>query len=124
MIEPQTLPVPAAIKKFAWLLLAVSMALTGGGYLLVGIDFTLGVLLGSSLVGLNFLWSQRIFRRALRDPSLKTRLAVSFLLKFAITALVLFVAVLKFQMDPIGILVGVSSLFLAGLLYGIFRFGI
>ncbi len=109
-------PVAAArnsLLGFGRVLLAVSLLLVGGAYLWRGIDFSLGVLLGTTVVGLNFFWTGRVVRGALLHDRPRAHLAVIYSLKFGLTAVILFVAILQFGIDPLGILVGVSALVLA-----------
>ncbi len=102
------------LTVFAWLLAAVSLLLVGGSYFWWGIDFAAGVLLGSGIVGLNFWWTRRVISKALRDDSPKAILWISFLSKFGVTIAILFLAILRLGIDPLGILVGVSALVITG----------
>lgn len=107
----------AGLRLFSGLLLLVSVALVIGAYLLAGIDFSLGVLLGSGIVVVNFFWSIRVFSRVLGEDHSRARLGTSWVLKFGFTALVLYFAVVRFGMHTVGIMVGVSSVVLAGLVF-------
>jgi hypothetical protein len=114
MSEPAPLTLAQAqARAIEWILLAVSAALVGLGYLWQGIDFSAGVALGCLLIGLNFVWTRSVVRRVLRGEGSKGRVALSYLAKFGLTVLVLFLAILQFRIDPLAILVGVSSLLLA-----------
>ena len=95
------------------ILIAVSAALSAGGYLWGGIDFSIGVALGCLIVGLNYLWTRAVVRRVLRGEGSKGRVALSYLAKLGLTVLVLFLAILRFGVDPLAILIGVSSLFVS-----------
>lgn len=99
-----------ALRLFSWLLLASSLLLIGGGYFWRGIDFSLGVLLGSAIVGLNYLWTRRVISKALQGDHPRSRIGFSLLFKFGLTALVLYFAVVQFGIDAMGIVVGVSVL--------------
>ena len=109
------------LRLFTRLLLLVSAALVAGAYLLWGFDFSLGVLLGSGIVVLSFLWSIRVFSSILREPHSRARLGISWVLKLGVTALVLYVAVVRLGMQPVGIMVGVSAVVIAGLLFAVVR---
>ena len=109
------------LRLFLWLLLLVSAVLVAGAYLLRGIDFSLGVLLGSVIVVLNYIWSIRVFSRILGETPPKARLGVSWVLKFGVTALVLYVAVVRLGIQPVGIIVGVSAVVITGLLFAVAR---
>jgi hypothetical protein len=109
------------LRLFTWLLLLVSATLVAGGYLLWGIDFSLGVLLGSGIVVLSYLWSIRVFSNILGEAHSRARLGFSWVLKFGVTALVLYVAVVQMGMHPVGIMIGVSAVVIAGLLFAVVR---
>ncbi len=98
------------LHGFAKVLAAVSLLLAAGAYLSQGIDFFLGVLLGIGVVGLNFVWTERVVRGALRHGRPRIHLAVTYIFKFGLTAVILFFAIVRFHVDPIGILVGLSTL--------------
>ena len=90
-----------------------------GAYLLEGIDFSLGVLLGSGIVVLNYFWSIRVYSRMLGEDHSRARFGISWALKFGVTALILYVAVVHLRLHPVGIILGVSSVVLAGLFFAI-----
>ena len=113
-----------ALRLFSWLLLGSAVLLTAGGYLWRGIDFSLGVLLGSGIAGLNYLWTRRVIQKALRGDHPKSRIGFSLLLKFGLTALILYFAIVRFHFDAMGILVGVSSLVISGFVLAIVRLGL
>lgn len=106
------------LRLFSRLLVGVSLLLVGGAWLLLGIDFSLGVLLGCGIVVLNYLWSKRVFSRVLQQDHPKVGLGVAWSLKFTLTALILYLAILQFQVHPVGIVVGVSAIVIAGVLFG------
>ena len=102
---------------YSRLLLLVSATLVGGAYALLGIDFAGGVLLGSGIVGLNYSWSRRVFSRVLQEDRPKARLGISLVFKFSLTAIILYIAIVRLDVDPVGIIVGVSAVVLAGLIF-------
>ena len=110
------------LRSFLRLLVAVSAVLAGGAYLWCGLDFSLGVLLGSAIIVLNLVWTIRVVQAVMVSSQPKIRLAFSYVSKLGLTAVVLLVAILKFNLDPIGILVGISSLFVSGVLFGVARY--
>ncbi len=113
----------SSLTTFARMLAAVSLLLVGGSYFWRGIDFAVGVLLGSGIVGLNFWWTRRAVSKALRDDSPKAILWISFLSKFGVTVAILSLAILQLEIDPLGILVGVSSLVVTGFAFAFVRLG-
>lgn len=105
------------------MLLGVSLLLIVASYLWQGIDFAVGVLLGSGIVGLNFWLTRRAVVKALRDNHSKALLWISFLSKFGITVIILFIAILRLHIDPLGILVGISALVVTGFAFAFARLG-
>ncbi len=116
-------PRAGSLGLFARTLAVVSALLVGGSYLWQGIDFTLGVLLGCGIVGLNLWWTRRVVFKALAGDHPKARLWVTFLAKFGLTVVILFVAILHLNIDPVGIVVGVSSLVVTGFAFALLRLG-
>lgn len=116
MTAPGTGKPLAGLIMYSRLLLVVSAVLVGGAYALLGIDFAGGVLLGCGIVGLNYLWSKRVFSRVLREDHPKARLGTTWVFKFGLTALILYIAIVRLGVDPVGIVVGVSAIVIAGLL--------
>jgi len=116
-------PPASSLVIFARILAIVSGVLVVGGLIWQGIDFALGVLLGCGIVGLNFWWTRRVIAKALRGDHAKARLWISFLAKFGFTVVILFVAILHLNINPVGILVGVSSLVVTGFAFAFVRFG-
>ena len=87
--------------------------LASTGELRGGIDFSVGVALGCSVVGLNYVWTRSVVRRVLQGDSSKARVVLTYMVKLGLTVLVLFLAILRLEVDPLAILVGVTSLFVA-----------
>ncbi|MCH7479571.1 MAG: ATP synthase subunit I, partial [SAR324 cluster bacterium] len=80
------------LRSFLRLLVAVSAVLAGGAYLWRGLDFSLGVLLGSAIIVLNLVWTIRVVQAVMVSSQPKTRLAFSYVSKLGLTAVVLLVA--------------------------------
>jgi len=104
------------------ILIAVAAVFVAGGFLWGylsrgelrgGIDFSTGVALGCFLVGLNYVWTRSVVRRVLRGDSSRARVVLTYVVKLGLTVLVLFLAILQLGVDPLAILVGVTSLFVA-----------
>ena len=112
---------PPGLRLFSWLMLTASFLLMGTGYFWRGIDFAAAVLLGCGIVGLNFIWTKRVIAKVLHGDQPRARLAVSLVFKFGLTALLLFFAIVRFQIDPMGILLGVSAVFAAGVMFALAR---
>jgi len=109
----------AAVRRFTWLLAGVGAVLLAGSAWLGGLDFGVGVLLGFAIVLLNFIWTKKAVRSILFSDRPRALLTLSFLVKFGITGAVLFYAILRLQVDAIGVLIGLSSLVLASVLFAL-----
>lgn len=110
-------------SHFMRLLYATSVATVLIGYFWRGLDFALAALLGSLIVGINLIWTRNVVRKALASGQPRPHFIVSVLLKFAVSVAVLFFAILRFNMDPLGILAGISALLLTSILVGLVRYG-
>jgi len=99
----------AAVRRFTWLLAGVGAVLLAGSAWLGGLDFGVGVLLGFAIVLLNFIWTKKAVRSILFSDRPRALLTLSFLVKFGITGAVLFYAILRLQVDAIGVLIGPRS---------------
>jgi hypothetical protein len=117
-------PAPKLPRPFAWAFAGSALALTATGWLWKGIDFAAGVTLGSLVVGLNVAWTRTVVLGALRGERGKARVALTYLAKFGLTVLVLALAILRFGIDPLAILVGVSSLLLAVTVVVVVRYAV
>lgn len=108
---------PAAVRRFFLQLLVFSTLLSAGGLLWRGLDFALAVLVGSLIVVANFLWTRRVVGGFLLAKTSGLPVAATYLAKLALTGLVLYLALVPLALDPIGIVVGVSSLLFTGLFF-------
>jgi hypothetical protein len=111
----------ASLGVYFALVLAVGIFMTGAGYLWRGLDFAGATLLGFCVVALNFVWTKNLIHSIL-FVSKKRRawVVLSFLFKFALTAIVLYYAIVRFRVDPVGILFGLSTMLVASLLFAFY----
>ncbi len=109
--------------RFFAVLCAVGAATALAGFLWRGLDFAASALLGSLIVGLNLLWTRNVVRRALASHQPRVLVVAAYLMKLAVFVAVLYVAIVRFDMDPLGILAGVSALAITSLLIGLTRYG-
>ena len=109
----------AAMRRFTWQLVAVGAVILAVSAWLAGLDFAVGVLLGFGVILLNFIWTKSAVRSVLFSERPRGLLTLSFLVKFGITGVVLFYAILRLQVDAIGVLVGLSSLLLASVVFAL-----
>ncbi len=102
-------------------LFAIFVALVGGGYAYGGVDFAKATLVGCVIVAINFFLSQRLLGRLLLEKKMQAALLLSYLFKFALSVGILFMAVTRWKMDVIGLMLGLSSIFLSVVLSTFFR---
>ena len=107
------------MRGFLVILTGVGAALTVAAYLWRGVDFAEGVLLGCALVGLNLYWMARSVSAAMQAQAPRVRVAVSYALRFGLSVLVLYAAIVELGMHPMGIVVGVTSLLIASVAYAL-----
>lgn len=123
MTEPRS-STPVALRSprlLYGILAGVSLALAALAGLLGGLDTALGALLGSAIAGFNLLGTVQFVRVVLRDRRYKALLLASLVAKIGLTLVVLYLAIVRFDMSILGILLGLSALFLASLIYAAAR---
>jgi hypothetical protein len=102
-------------------LLAVFALLTAGGWWLMGVDFAKATLVGCVVVAINFFVSQRLIARFIVERALRLSLLVAYLFKLAVSVMILFIAVTRLQLDPVGLMVGLSSIIVATVIATLLR---
>ena len=103
-------------------LYTILLTVSGIFILLTGIlklDYLLGVFLGCSVVGLNFHWTVVFVRNLIHDKKVQPLNLIFYLTKFAISALVLFGALNKFEIPSLGLIIGLSNILLAVVAYSV-----
>ena len=115
------MPVLKTPRLLYLILLGVSVALVALAWVLGGLDMAEGALLGCLLVGMNLMGTVAFIRLVLRDRRYKALLIGSFIVKFGLTLVVLYIAMLRLNMSAIGILIGLSSMLVASLIYTMSR---
>lgn len=110
-----------APRRLYVVLAGVSAALIALAYGLGGLDMAKGALLGCAVVGLNLMGTVVFVRRVLRDRRYKALLAISFLVKFGLTLAVLYIAIVRLDMSALGIIIGLSAMLVASLVYAAIR---
>lgn len=94
-------------------LLIIFAVLVGGGYAFQGLDFAKATLVGCIVVAINFFLSQRLLGQLLLEKKMRGVLVLSYIFKFALSMVILFLAVTRWDMDLIGLMLGLSSIFLS-----------
>ena len=107
-------------KEFRNLLILAS-AILAIVSLLFGLDFLLGSLLGSAIVGLNFHWTVRFALNMLEERKLRPLYLLVYGAKFIVSMMVLYVAIVQLDIHAVGIMLGLSNILLAATAYALIQ---
>ena len=107
-------------KEFRNLLILASVILAIVS-LLFGLDFLLGSLLGSAIVGLNFHWTVRFVLNMLEERKLRPLYLLIYGAKFIVSMMVLYVAIVQLDINAVGIMLGLSNILLAATAYALIQ---
>lgn len=99
----------------------VFAVLTAGGFLIGGLDFAVGVLLGCLLVAINFFSTQKLAKKLLLEKAAQPWMILAYILKFGISIGLLFLAVTRLEIHVVGLMVGLSSIIIATVISTILR---
>ena len=105
---------------FINLLLAASIILVVGTAIF-SLDLLPSVMLGCGVVGFNYLLTMQFVRKLLRERKLRALDLLFSFTKFGITIIILFVAIKYFELSPRGLLIGLSNIALAVIIYSFIR---
>jgi len=105
---------------FQNLLLGVSIFLVLGTAVL-HLDLVPSVLLGCTVVGFNYFLTIKFVRKLLLEKKLQALDIIFILTKFGISVIVLFGALKYFEISPNGLLIGISNVAFATIIFIIFR---
>jgi len=105
---------------FRNLLFAASIILVAGTAIF-SLDLLPSVLLGCGVIGFNYLLTMQFVRKLLQEGKLQTLDLLFSFTKFGITIIILFVAMQYFDLSPGGLLIGLSNIALAVIIYSFFR---
>ena len=89
--------------------------------LLFGLDFLLGSLLGSAIVGLNFHWTVRFVLNMLEERKLRPLYLMIYGAKFIVSMMILYVAIVQLDISAVGIMLGLSNILLAATAYALIQ---
>ena len=106
--------------EFRNLLILVSVVLATVS-LLFGLDFLLGSLLGSAIVGLNFHWTVRFVLNMLEERKLRPLYLLIYGTKFIVSMMILYVAIVQLDISAVGIMLGLSNILLAATAYALIQ---
>ena len=105
---------------FRSLLFAVSIILVTGTAIF-SLDLLPSVLLGCGVIGFNYFLTMQFVRKLLRERKLQARDFLFSFTKLGITVITLFVAMHYFELFPRGLLIGLSNIVLAIIIYSFIR---
>ena len=105
---------------FRNLLLSVSVILVAGTTILQ-LDLVPSVLLGCAVIGFNYFWTMQFVRKLLLDRKLLVLDLLFILTKFGISVIVLFGALKYLELSPRGLLIGLSNVAIATIIYSFLR---
>ena len=89
--------------------------------LLFGLDFLLGSLLGSAIVGLNFHWTVRFVLNMLEERRLQSLYLIVYGAKFIVSMMDVYVAIVQLDIHAVGIMLGLSNILLAATAYALIQ---
>ncbi len=102
-------------------LLILTSGILAAVSLLFGLDFLLGSLLGSAIVGLNFHWTVRFVLNMLEERKLRPLYLLIYGAKFIVSMMVLYVAIVQLDISAVGIMLGLSNILLAATAYALIQ---
>ena len=108
------------VNTFFLVLIGCGTVFLIAAWLWGGLDFASAELLGFIVVALNVYWTKRAVKSVLFDSRPKALLTVSYLFKLGLTAFILYYGIVHYQIDPLGVLLGLTSLLLATIIFALF----
>ena len=105
---------------FRNLLLCVSIILAVGTTIF-NLDLLPPVLLGCGVIGFNYFWTMLFVRKMLLEGKLQALDLLFSLTKFGISVIIIFVAMQYWDFSPGGLLIGLSNIALAAIIYSFIR---
>ena len=102
-------------------LLFVASVILVAGTAIFSIDLLPSVLLGCGVIGFNYFWTMQFVRKLLQERKLQALDLLFSFTKFGISVIILFVAMQYFDFSAEGLLIGLSNIALAVLIYSFIR---
>ena len=102
-------------------LLFVSSIFLVLGTAILRLDLVPSVLLGCSVIGFNYFLTIKLVRKLLLYQKLQALDIIFLLTKFGISVIVLFGALIILELPPNGLLIGISNVALATIIFTLFR---
>lgn len=98
------------MKRLNLMFYSLVPVVSGLGWWLWGVDFGLGALVGCIVVGMNLFISQRLVAKLLYNQSSKPLALLAYFFKIGLSVLILYIAVIKFKVDLMGVALGLSTI--------------
>jgi len=105
---------------FRNLLLGISIILVAGTAIF-HLDLMPSVMLGCAVIGFNYYWTVKFVQKLLLERKLFALDLLFIITKFAISVIVLFGALTYLELPPMGLLIGLSNVALAAIVYSFVR---
>jgi len=105
---------------FRNLLFGISIILVAGTAIFQ-LDLISAVMLGCAVIGFNYYWTVKFVQKLLLERELFALDLLFILTKFAISVIVLFGALTYLKLSPMGLLIGLSNVALAAIMYSFVR---
>ena len=102
-------------------LLFVASVILVAGTAIFSIDLLPSVLLGCGVIGFNYFWTMQFVRKLLQERKFQALDLLFSFTKFGISVIILFVAMQYLDYSPKGLLIGLSNIALAILIYSFIR---
>ena len=121
--SPDTVKKSSHIKQadfFRNLLLGISIILVAGTAIFQ-LDLMPSVMLGCAVIGFNYYWTVKFVQKLLLERKLFALDLLFILTKFVISVIVLFGALTYLELSPMGLLIGLSNVALAAIVFSFVR---
>ncbi|MBT4629443.1 MAG: hypothetical protein HOC08_04535 [Deltaproteobacteria bacterium] len=105
---------------FRNLLFGISIILVAGTAIFQ-LDLMPSVMLGCAVIGFNYYWTVKLVQKLLLERKLLALDLLFILTKFVISVIVLFGALNYLKLPPMGLLIGLSNVALAAIVYSFVR---
>ena len=105
---------------FRNLLLSVSIIIIAGTAI-IQLDLVTSVMLGCTVVGFNYYWTVKFVKKLLLERKFHALDSLFILTKFAVSVIVLFGALTYLELSPIGLLIGLSNVAFASIVFSFVR---
>ena len=105
---------------FRNLLFGISIILVAGTAIFQ-LDLMPSVMLGCAVIGFNYYWTVKLVQKLLLERKLLALDLLFILTKFVISVIVLFGALNYLKIPPMGLLIGLSNVALAAIVYSFVR---